>query len=45
MGSFLGGGGCPVKGGRGLCPACPDEGGGRGEGGSVHPVPCHLPLQ
>jgi hypothetical protein len=33
MGSFLGGRVCPVEGGMGFCPACPDGVGGRGKGG------------
>jgi hypothetical protein len=40
MGCLLGGGGCLVEGGRGLCPACP--GGGEGP---VHQVPYHLLLR
>ncbi len=43
MGSLPGGGVCPVEGVVGVCPACPDGGGGERERGAVAPQnPGHL---
>jgi hypothetical protein len=39
MGSLLGGGGCPVEGGRGSLPSLPCGGGESGGGGACAPSP------